>query len=189
MASDAHYDEGVTTCVLSGSGLDVPRPTGTEALPLEHAARVIGAYQWVEQRLFEILGGWVSSEADPGARLLFDTTSRQHAWHGELFAQCLPGSVHIGTALLTVPPSPEVDHLLASLGRPISDEPPSAPPTQPVAGAGGAGGTLHRLVAVGRVMLPRLVAGYGRHLSKAAPVADAPVIRALRLVLRDDIEA
>jgi hypothetical protein len=39
-----------------------------------------------------------------------------------------------------------------------------------------------------RVVLPRLVTGYSRHLGATAPVSDAPVIRALRLVLTDEIE-
>ena len=91
---------------------------------------------------------------------------------------------------MTVPPSPEVDHLLGSLGRPISEEPSSAVPVT--------GRPPGREVRAGRCtgswrpdgsLLPRLVAGYGHHLSRAAPVTDAPVIRVLRLVLRDDIEA
>lgn len=188
MVTDAEYEQTVTSGVLSGPSLEGPVPAGTESLALDSAARVVGGYQWIEQRLFEILGGWVASEADPGARLLFDTTSRQHAWHAELLAQCLPGSGQLDRALLTVPPSPEVDHLLSSLGRPSSED-PSSPQSGRPPGPGGAGGTLHRLVAAGRVVLPRLVAGYGHHLSRAVPVTDAPVIRVLRLVMRDDIEA
>jgi hypothetical protein len=38
------------------------------------------------------------------------------------------------------------------------------------------------------VVLPRLVTTYTRHLRVAAPVADAPLRRALRLVLRDEVE-
>ena len=34
----------------------------------------------------------------------------------------------------------------------------------------------------------RLVTGYGDHLRATAPVSDGPVIRALRLVLTDEIE-
>ncbi len=169
MVSDAGRTGPSVASLLSGSILDGPAPTGTVALALEDAARMLGAYQWVEQRLFEVLGEWVGVEGDPVARLLFDSASQEHGWHAQLFGEHLPRLDHVEPALLIVPPSAEVDGLLLSLGE--------------------AGGTLHRLVALGRVMLPRLVAGYGRHLEHAVAVTDAPVIRALRLVLRDDIEA
>ena len=45
-----------------------------------------------------------------------------------------------------------------------------------------------RLVGLARVVLPRLVCGYGYHLQQSVPVSDAPVVRALRLALRDEIE-
>jgi hypothetical protein len=51
------------------------------------------------------------------------------------------------------------------------------------------GGTLLRLVSLARVVFPRLIAGYGLHLRRAAPVADGPVVRSLRLVVHDEIEA
>jgi hypothetical protein len=51
-----------------------------------------------------------------------------------------------------------------------------------------AGGTLPRLVGIGRVVLARLVTGYTLHLRRVSPVADAPITRCLRLVLRDETE-
>ena len=45
-----------------------------------------------------------------------------------------------------------------------------------------------RLTALYRVLVPRLLTSYDRHLGRAAPVTDAPLIRALRLVLRDELE-
>ena len=38
------------------------------------------------------------------------------------------------------------------------------------------------------MVLPRLVVSYERHLAAASPVTDGPVIRALRLVLADEVE-
>ena len=46
--------------------------------------------------------------------------------------------------------------------------------------------TLARLVGLHRVVLPRAVSSYAAHLDATSPVRDAPVIRALRLVLQDD---
>jgi hypothetical protein len=49
-------------------------------------------------------------------------------------------------------------------------------------------GALPRLAALYRVVLPRLVTSYERHLRVVAPMTDAPVARALRLVLNDEVE-
>ncbi len=162
---------------VEGLAADAPAAGGAGALGWEAQARIIGGYQWIERRLFEVLGGWVTSEAVPEARLMFDVYSQQHAWHGELWAERLPVLDGLDTATLTLPPSTEVDRLLSLLA--------GGPPGQ----APAAGGTLLRLVALARVVLPRLVAGYGLHLRRAAPVADAPVVRTLRLVVRDEVEA
>jgi hypothetical protein len=147
------------------------------ALRLEDQARLIGGYEWIERRLFEVLGGWVPSEPVAEARVAFDLYSQQHAWHAELWSARLPVLDGLDPATLTVPPSAEVDRLLVRLA--------GAPPGE----APALGGTLLRLVGLARVMLPRLIAGYGLHLRRAAPVADAPVVRSLRLVVRDEIEA
>jgi hypothetical protein len=152
-------------------------PAGSAALTLEEQGRVIGGYQWIERRLFEVLGGWVVSEAVAEARLVFDVYSQQHAWHAELWADRLPVLDSLDPATLTLPPSVEVDRLLALLA--------GGSPGQAPAG----GGTLLRLVGLARVVLPRLIAGYGLHLRRAAPVADGPVVRSLRLVVRDEVEA
>jgi hypothetical protein len=50
------------------------------------------------------------------------------------------------------------------------------------------GGTLPRLVGIGRVVVARLVTGYTLHLRRLSPVADAPLARCLVLVLRDETE-
>jgi hypothetical protein len=162
---------------LSGVTADGPADAGAGALPLEVQARVIGSYQWIERHLFEVLGGWVVSEPVPEARLMFDVYSQQHAWHAELWADRLPVLDSLDQATLTLPPSVEVDRLLGLLAGGVPGQAPAA------------GGTLLRLVAMARVVLPRLIAGYGLHLRRAAPVADAPVVRSLRLVTRDEIEA
>jgi hypothetical protein len=150
---------------------------GAGALRLEDQARVVGGYEWIERRLFEVLGGWVPSEPVAEARVAFDLYSRQHAWHAELWSARLPVLDGLDPATLAIPPSAEVDRLLVRLA--------GAPPGE----APALGGTLLRLVGLARVVLPRLIAGYGLHLRRAAPVADAPVVRSLRLVVRDEIEA
>jgi hypothetical protein len=141
------------------------------ALDIHALQRLIGGYQWVERRVFEVLGSWVGNEVLPEARILLDAQSQQHGWHAELFAERMPVIDSVDPAAYVLPPSAEADRLLSMLG------------------GGQSGGTLLRLVSLARVLLPRLVAGYALHLRRTAPVADAALSRALRLVLRDDLEA
>jgi len=180
-----------------GAGGGLPAPgEGAPAVSLDTHARLVGAYQWIERRLFEVLGLWVVSEPVAEARIMFDLFSQQHAWHAELFAERLPALDQVDPDTLTVPPSVEVDRVLSALAGEVSlgasgdrPEPEPAVFLAPRPGAGiPAGGTLLRMVGLGRVVLARLVAGYGLHLQRASTVADAPVRRCLRLVLHDEIE-
>jgi len=152
----------------------------------------VGSYRWLERRLFEVLGSWVASEPVPEAQVLFDVYSQQHAWHAELFADRLPALDSLDPVTLVLPPSAEVDRMLAVLAGavPAGDRPASA---GSLIGPGEdstfrSGGTLPRLVGVGRVVLPRLITGYNLHLRRVSPVVDAPTTRCLRLVLRDEME-
>jgi len=150
---------------------------GDGAVSWEVQSRVIGAYQWVERRLFEVLGRWVGSEPLAEAGLVFDVYSQQHAWHAELWGQHLPVREGVDPATLAVAPGAEVDRLFGRLSGGPGDGGPAS------------GGTLLRLVGLARVVLPRAIAGYRLHLRRASPVADAPVVRSLRLVIRDEVEA
>ncbi|MGO9341890.1 MAG: hypothetical protein ACLP6E_05135 [Acidimicrobiales bacterium] len=158
------------------SGQESPYAVSHVALSLVESARLLGCYRWVELRLFEVLGNWVATEIEPEVRLLFDVQSRHHAWHAQLWGERIPDvDAVVDPDLLTVAPDEGTDELLSTLGGVHGSEE-------------GSGGTLVRLVGLARVVLPRLVCGYGYHLSRAVAVSDAPVIRALRLAVRDDIE-
>jgi hypothetical protein len=176
---------------LSGGGLGDPGVSGGPALPLDVQARLVGSYQWIERRLFEVLGSWVASEPVPEARVLFDVYSQQHAWHAELFADRLPALDSVDPDSLVLPPSTEVERMLAMLTGVASDTGPSVPGSPMGRGDErdlSSAGTLPRLVGIGRVVLVRLVTGYTLHLRRISPVADAPMARCLRLVLRDETE-
>ena len=177
---------------LGGGPLDgVPGSAGP-ALSLDLQARLVGSYQWVERRLFEVVGSWVASEPVPEAQVLFDVYSQQHAWHAELFADRLPALDSVDPDTLVLPPSAEVDRMLGALAGVVPDDHDSAVGGSLIGrGEGSAapsGGTLPRLVGIGRVVLGRLVTGYTLHLRRVSPVADAPMNRCLRLVLRDETE-
>jgi len=180
---------------LGGGGHDVAAggdvastpvgPAPGAALGLFDLQRVLGGYQWVERRAFEVLGSWVVSESVPEARVLFDAQSQRHAWHASLFAERMPAIEGADAAAYVLPPSAEVDRLLATLGGGAL----SSGEGDVRGAAAQAGGTLLRLVGLARVLLPRLVTGYALHLHRCAPVADGALARALRLAVRDDLEA
>src|ERR687897_443212 len=57
---------------------------------LEAIALRIGRYRWIEMRLFEALGGWVTDVPELDAKALLATHSRHHGWHAELWHDLLP---------------------------------------------------------------------------------------------------
>ncbi len=143
------------------------RPLG--ALPLERAAEHVGAYRWVERRLFELTGAWAAEADLPAVQVHLDRVSTEHAWHAELWEDRLPVLDGTDREALTRPAGPALGALIDTLAA--------------------TGQTLGRLAGLTRVVLPRLLVTYDRHLARAVPVADGPVVRALRLVRRDELEA
>ena len=175
---------------LGGAGAD---GAGVPALPLARGRRGssgrTGGWSAASSRCSD--RGWRRSPC-PKPRCVFDVYSQQHAWHAELFAERLPALDSVDPDSLVLPPSAEVDRMCAVLAGAV----PAGDGTSTGDGVIGpgdgsavpAGGTLPRLVGVGRVVLPRLLTGYKLHLRRVSAVTDAPMARCLRLVLRDEIE-
>lgn len=136
---------------------------------LQEAGHVIGAYCWVERRLFEILGAWVGVEADHRAKLLFAEHSRHHGWHSELWTARLPVARGLDAAELVVAPSAEARAVFDAL-----------------AAVTGPDDTLARVQVLYGVLLPQLVAGYTAGGVAVSSVAERPTLRALTLIGRDD---
>lgn len=149
-----------------GPGAGPPAPV---ALPIEDMAHMVGAYVWVERRLFEVLGGFVATEPVPAAALFFDARAQHHDWHATLLAEQLPLLPGIGHDTLAVPPNAGVAAALDGLA--------------------GTTDAMARLAGLGRAVLPRLLHGYRAHLAGTAPVADAPLARVLGLVVHDEADA
>lgn len=137
-------------------------------LDLHATARRAGAALWLDARLFEILGGWVAGVAEPEAKIALATQAAHHGWHAGLWRERLPTLADIDPASWVRPASAGVEEAVAAVAA--------------------ATGTIERLVGVHRAVLPRLVAAHADHLAVTSPVADAPTIRTLRLVLRDENE-
>ena len=146
-----------------------PGPPVRAALELGQASELLGAYCFIERRLFELTGAWSVQVEPPRLAVHLDQLSQQHAWHAELWADRLPVLAGIEPASLIGPLGPAVGPLLDSLAA--------------------AETTLERLAGLYRCVLPRLLATYGRHLRRAVPATDAPVMRALRLVRTDELAA
>jgi hypothetical protein len=150
----------------------VPAMTGgATPFTLEETARRLGAYRWVELRMFELMGGWVTTTPELEVKLALATQGSHHAWHAELWLERLPVTAELSVEQLTVPATAAVSDLLAA-----------------VADVGSPGLTIGRLVGVYRVIVPRIIAAYSFHLDHTSMVADAPVIRTLRFALNDELE-
>ena len=178
VASDGPYSDVVTHSSF------LPRFRGPGgSLTLVHSARLLGHYRWIERRLFNVLGEWVGSQQVAATERFFDVQSRQHGWHADLWAERLPALDGVDIEALTVPPGPEVEKCLSVLSAGGMDDEPRDP------GESAGGGTLLNLVGMARVILPRLLIGYRAHLGRCDSVADLSVIRTLRFVMMDEMEA
>ena len=132
----------------------------------EATARTLGGYAWLEARLFEILGAWVGDVPEPEVKLQLAADSHHHAWHATLWRERLPVSQGTDEHLVAAGDARWVSFLTAFEGSPT---------------------TVERLTALYRVLLPRQVASYQEHLDTASAITDGPTIRALELVLTDEL--
>ena len=137
------------------------------SLTLEDSARLAGGHCWVERRLFEITGGWVTSTPEPEVKLMLDRHSQHHAWRAEQWWDRLPVLDDVDRDALVAPPGPSVAAVVSAL----ADVPPTVP----------------RLAGLFRVALARVHVSYRNHRALAGPVADASVLRTLDIVGPDVI--
>jgi hypothetical protein len=142
------------------------RPDVPSAFTLVETARRLGAYRWVELRLYEAMGAWVGSIPELEVRLAVGGACRAHAWHAEVWLERFPLMHDLDPATSTAPADPSVARLLDAVA--------------------GATDTLERLVGTYRVVVPRLVAAYTAHANHTSAAADGPVTRSLGLVLADE---
>ena len=135
------------------------------------AARRIGAYRWIETRLFEALGGWVATVPELDVKLVLGRHCYHHAWHAELWTKRLPELREMNPDRLTEAPNDEVIAFVNALRDPEAPEL-----------------TIEKLVGVYRVLLPRKIAAYTFHRNATSRITDAPTIRSLDFALHDELE-
>ena len=141
------------------------------AFTVEETARRVGAYKWVEMRLFEALGGWVATVPELDVKTRLGTHCYKHAWHAELWHKRLPELREMNPDRLTLPANEHVERFMSAITEP--EEPRQ---------------TIEKLVGVYRVLIPHKIAAYTYNLNNTSTITDAPTIRSLRLVLNDELD-
>jgi hypothetical protein len=119
----------------------------------------------LELQVFETAGGWVGATSEPRAKLALDRHSAHAAWRAEQWRERLPVLAGVDHPSLIQPPGEAWGRCFSQLA------------TLP--------GTVARLAALYRVVLPRLALRYRAHLASASVVAEAPTRRTLSMVLAD----
>jgi len=148
--------------VAEGAPGPVPAWRGIDEL-----AELVGAYCWLEHRVFELAGAWATGGAGgddhrAGAaelRVWCAAVSRRHGALAARWAERLPVRAGVDPAeLVRAPAGP----LAGALGA--------------LAGGSGPPGHVGALVAT---VLPRAGGIYGAHLGSASPVSEGPVLEVL----------
>ncbi len=163
-------------------------PPPVSPLTLDGNAALVGEYRWIEHALYRLLGEWVSDMPIAAVQVHLDAQSMRHAWHAELWAERLPVLAGADPDVWTAPSAPTTALFAALSGSPPPADGPGSEWSPTGEDVFGHPGALPRLAALYRVVLPRLVTTYERHLRVVTPMTDAPVARALRLTLNDEID-
>ncbi len=133
---------------------------------IDDLGRLVGAYCWLEHRIFAVTGSWATGDhaLDPALRVWCAAVSRRHAALAGCWEERLPVRAGVDRTGLVVAPGGPLDGLLGAL----ADE--------PEARAG--------VAALVATVLPRLLAAYDDHLTGASPVCEAPVMEVLTIAQR-----
>jgi len=133
---------------------------------IDELARLVGAYGWVEHRIFQLTGVWASAPSEgadaapgPELRVWCAAVSRHHGEVAGRWAERLPVRAGIDPAALVVAPVGPLAGALDAL---------EAEPDQRAA-----------VAALVETVLPRLELTYVAHLASAVPVCEAPVMDTL----------
>jgi hypothetical protein len=135
------------------------------SLTIDEQARLLGHAVWLEQRCFEVVGGWVRSTSDLAAKLAFAAQSHHHGTHAQLLESLLPATR---------------DHDPAKLIAPLDDG-----WRRRLDDAAATSSTVDR-VAAARALLDDVLASHAAALAAMTTVADRPAMRALAEIVDDE---
>lgn len=141
----------------------MPWPTAG-AFDLAETVRRLGAAIWLEERCFELVGGWARSDLPAEVRVTLAELSRHHGWRAGELRSVLPEVPGFAAGDVVAPVSADVATALDGL----VDDP----------GAG-------HVVAHARVLLAHLATAGSFHLPRTSTVSDPAIARALARVLDD----
>ena len=133
---------------------------------IDDLAALVGAYCWLEHRLFELTGRWATEPADRGGteaipaegRVWCAASSRRHGALAGRWAEHLPVRAGVDVTALVMAP-----------------EGPLAPALEELETNWAIGGFCLLVQSV----LPWLDGVYAAHLDQASPVSEAPVVEVL----------
>ncbi len=133
---------------------------------IDELAHLVGAYCWVEERIFQLAGAWASCSSEgasspsaPEVRVWCAAVSRRHGELAGRWAERLPVRAGVDPAAFVRAPAGPLETALDAL---------AAEGDTVVAAAALVDGTLARLGLV-----------YEAHLRTASPVSEAPVMAVL----------
>ena len=129
---------------------------------LRDTARMLVGEAWLERRLFEVVGTWSAAATDPDVARVLAVESRHHGWRASVWDELVPVLHDV---------DPEVPGELVALVDALAE----------------LDGPLDQVASVAAVLRERLQV-HRDQLAEAVPVADAPVMRGLRLVVVDEEE-
>ncbi len=137
--------------------------------PIGQLAERVGAYCWVERRLFTLMGGWAGGEtgvaAGSAATVWLATASRRHGALAERWRDRLPVRAGVDRAELMVAPGGALGGVLERLAAEASG--------------------VDRVHGLVEVVLPRLLTTYEGHLASGTPVSEGPVLAVLEEARRE----
>ena len=151
----------------------------TQPSDIVQRARCVNAFAWIEQRLFEVVGGWASTETDALLKVLFDTESRVHGWNSLLWKDEMPpeGSLRAESSF-----SSEDQNILVAPGFvTVMDRIESDWQDTGVVSYG-------HLGVLCKVVLPRLLLTYRIHMTALSPVTDGSFARSVSIAYDDIID-
>jgi len=125
----------------------------------------VGNLRWTELQVFSVVGSWVVSTPGHEGRVVLAGVSRHAAWRAALLADRLP---RVGALAVDVVTMPRDDGLVAVVEQLAAVD-----------------STADRLAVLGDVVLGGLASAASALLATLSPVADAPLLRALPMVIDD----
>lgn len=149
----------------------VPAAPSSTWRGIDELGRLVGAWCWTEQRVFEITGAWGSTlrpgedagerlgSAVPSSTLWCAAAARRHGDLARAWADHLPVRAGVDRAALVTPPAAALAADLDTLGA------------LPVG--------LEGFAVLVEAVLPGLRRVYADHLASASPVSEGPVIELL----------